>query len=236
VAAVAALILPTNSDRSLVARYAALTALVHQLATSAGKDRLDLNPPTFGAAAFRRRPLVSIGGFLDSAVAEDLEVTLALTRAGWRTRFVPGAVAENCVVETLGEYWRQHLRWTHGGMAALNRRPLSQEAPLARRVEGLLTAAGDADRVVFALAAILAVPGMVPVWVPAAYLVFPALEIAAALARAGALRSLHRFLLAAAVVFPVDIAASSAGMTLKVLGRAPRWTSPGRTVPSADGR
>lgn len=53
VAAAAGYLRPKNADDNVVTRYAAVTAWVHQLVTSAATDRLGLNPPTLGAAAFR---------------------------------------------------------------------------------------------------------------------------------------------------------------------------------------
>lgn len=46
VGAAAPYVRPANQDQNLVSRYAAIAAWVHQLVTSAGLDRLGLNPST----------------------------------------------------------------------------------------------------------------------------------------------------------------------------------------------
>ena len=111
VGAAAAFLRPANADDNTVSRYASVTSLVHQLVTSAGSDRLGLNPPTLGASAFRRTALEQIGGFPAAPLGVDVAVSTALIHGGWRTRFVADAVADNTVVADLGAYWRQHVRW-----------------------------------------------------------------------------------------------------------------------------
>ena len=211
VGAVAAYIAPANADASLVARYAALAAWVHQLVTSAGKDRLGLDPPALGGlTAFRRNALASIGGIPDVA-GEDVAATLALVSAGWRTRIDIGAVTENDVVATPAAYWRQHLRWSRGLMGTA-RSPASSRAggpaSAAQRVEALLVSAGYLDRIALASAALLARRRVLPRWVPLAALVPSGAEIVVAVALARRTRELPQTLAAAALCLPLDVAAT----------------------------
>lgn len=209
----AAFITPRNDDASVVARYSALNARVHQLVTSAGKDRLGLNPPTHGASAYRSSALRSVGGFADEAVGVDVATSVALTRAGWRTRFVASAVAETAVAETVRDYWAQHVRWTRATLRARARRARRRASlPAAVRAEEWLLRFGNGDRVIFLVSVFVAVTGALPLWVPLAYLAVPAVQAAVVLARAGRARRLPAVAAAAVLMLPLDVAASVAAV------------------------
>jgi GT2 family glycosyltransferase len=225
VAAAAAFIQPVNADANVVTRYGALNGLVHQLVTSAAKDRLGLNPPTFGASAYRRNALTHIDGFCATFLGVDVESTIALTSRGWRTRFVPTAVAEHRVSDSLCVHWHQHVRWTRATLNAAKRREAVAQSPLLDTVEGWMVVAGNADRIVVALASILAATRAASVWPPLGYLGLRGLDIAAALAKFGSFRRLPAFALSGLVMFPVDVSASLAGFAAAATRRAPRWYS-----------
>lgn len=227
VAAAAAFLAPCNADASAVARYAAVETWTHQLVTSAGKDRLRLNPPMLGASMYRRAALGSIGGFRAGAPGEDAHATVALTRAGWRTRFVREAVVDNAVVDDLRDYWYQHIRWArnvlsagHGGLRVSGRAPGGRPSPLLR-VEVWAASAGYADRLALVAAAALAAAGALPAWLPLGYLAVAASEAVAAIAKAGAARRLPGLALAVASLFPIDVVASAAA-NMAHLSRRPR--------------
>jgi len=231
VAAAAGYLRPANADDNIVTRYAAVTSWVHQLVTSAGKDRLGLNPPTFGAAAYRRRALEAIGGFPVVPVGVDVAASRSLTRQGWRTRFVPASVAENIVVSEVGDYWRQHVRWARGVFRtpAHGQTPFRGTAP--QRLETWAAAIGYGDRLVFLVAAVGAIAGALPWWLPILYLAAPGLEILAASLKAGVRRGLPRVLLATVLLFAVDLVASLAAVAVHAGRRPYRWQSP-RRVPA----
>lgn len=225
VAAAAAYLRPANADANVVSRYAAITTWVHQLVTSAGTDRLGLNPPTLGAAAYRRSALQQIGGFAQLPAGEDVATSSRLTSRGWRTRFVGSAVADNMVASTVHDFWRQHVRWSRAVFRAHSDRQVST-ASFAQRVETAASSIGYSDRFVVALATAAAVAGAVPAWIPGLYFVVPGLEIVAALLNAGVRWRLPSFVLAAIVVFPADLAGAVASVTLHVARRPLRWQSP----------
>ena len=225
VGAASALLRPENGASGLVARYAALDHLVSQRLTSAAKDRLALDPPTLGAAAFRRGALEAMGGFRTSG-GEDVDAALALARAGWRTRFVPEARVGMMVVATVPDYWRQHIRWARGTFDAGRRRRWSRHQSLVRHAERWAVVAGYSDRVAFLAATVLAVFGEVPAWAPVAYLAIAFAGVVAAIVRAGQVRDLPRFMLAATVVFPLDVAASVAALAAHAVRRRRTWYSP----------
>jgi cellulose synthase/poly-beta-1,6-N-acetylglucosamine synthase-like glycosyltransferase len=226
VGAAAAYLRPANADANIVTRYAAVTTWVHQLVTSAGNDRLGLNPPTLGAAAFRRAALIEIGGFPDMPVGVDVAASAGLTSAGWRTRFVASAVIDNTVASSIRDYWRQHVRWSRGAFRANGPGVRGRSTAPLQRLESAVAAMGYADRLVFFVALLGALAGALPAWIPLVYVAVPGLEIVAALVRAGIGRRLVRFLLATVLLFPVDVIGSISAVVAHVARRPYRWHSP----------
>ena len=234
VGAAAAFLRPRNSDDNLLCRYAAITTWVHQLVTSAGTDRVGLNPPTFGAAAYRRTAIESVDGFPLVPIGVDVATSTRIIRGGWRTRFVATAVADNTVVSKARHYWQQHIRWGRGmwGVPAENRTSLGS-SPL-QRLETIAAGIGYGDRLIFAVAAAGTIVGALPAWVPLLYLAVPGLEIIAALRRAGVGRRMAWFLFAAIGLFVVDLGASVAAALAHLARRPYRWHSQ-RWLPASGG-
>ena len=220
VGAAGAYLRPGNANVSLVARYAAVEAWVTQLVTSAGRSRLDLNPPMLGGGSvYRRRALDQIGGFPSGPGAEDARASIALTRNGWRTRFVRDAVVDNTVVERWRDYWHQHVRWARSNYdtAGLQR---GGSVPLGRKLEAWMVSAGYTDRIVLLAAFGFAAVGALPFWVPSAYLGVIAVAVVVAIIRGGAIRRLPLYLVATAALLPLDAAATVAS-GVQHLGRRP---------------
>jgi cellulose synthase/poly-beta-1,6-N-acetylglucosamine synthase-like glycosyltransferase len=221
VAAAAGFRRPSNAGTNPITAYGALESFVHQLVTQAGKERLGLNPTTLGGnCLYRRSALAGVGGFRPGAFSEDIETSLALVAAGWRTSFCRDALAESALVNSLRRYWNQHARWTRG---------IYNSARKAHRPESWLVAAGYSDRLLLLAALALAAAGQIRFVWPALYLLAPALAVATALWRAGAGARLSIYIMLwAGPMFVVDIAATVAATVNAVLRRRLDWHTGGR--------
>lgn len=81
---------------------------------------------TFGAiptvpgaiGAFRREALVEVGGVSEDTLAEDTDLTIGLSRLGWRVVYEPRAIAWTEAPSSVGDLWRQRYRWSYGTMQA----------------------------------------------------------------------------------------------------------------------
>lgn len=229
VGAATGLLAPENPGASPIARYAAVESWVNQLVTSAGKDRLDLNPPTLGAAVYRRAALEQVGGFGPGPSGDDVRSTVALTRAGWRTRFDPRAVADTAVVSRWGDYWRQHVRWARDLFSLGARvRPTPTRAGHARRAELVMLSTGYADRIVLLAGLGLAASGRLAPWIPAGYLGLAGAEVVTAGLKASAPRRLPVHLLWTVPFFVVDVIASLAAAAAQLARRPRGLHSPAR--------
>ncbi|MDA8436420.1 MAG: bifunctional polysaccharide deacetylase/glycosyltransferase family 2 protein [Actinomycetales bacterium] len=83
-------------------------------------DVLDCIPTVPGAiGAFRRSALVDVGGVGDDTLAEDTDLTMAVTRAGWRVAYEQSAIAWTEAPSTLRQLWKQRYRWAYGTMQSM---------------------------------------------------------------------------------------------------------------------
>ena len=232
VGAAAGLLHPANAGSTVVSRYSAANAWAHQLITCAGKDRLDLDPTTLGASGYLRAALRDVGGFQRNSLGEDVDAALAVAEAGWRTRFVRTAVVDNTVVERLPEYWHQQVRWARAALGtATRRRWHPRSGNVLRRLETRTAGFDYADRVGFLGLLALVGLGELPFWLLALYFAAPAAAVVTALLKARAGRELPVFVIAMAMMFPVDVAASAVALLLNVARRPRRWRS-GRQPPA----
>jgi cellulose synthase/poly-beta-1,6-N-acetylglucosamine synthase-like glycosyltransferase len=220
VAAAAGFRRPSDAGANPITAYGALESFVHQLVTQAGKDRLCLNPTTLGGnCLYRRSALAAVGGFRPGAFSEDIETSLALVAAGWRTRFCRDAVSESVLLKSLGRYWNQRARWTRG---------IYSSARKARRPESWLVSAGYSDRLLFLAALALAATGQIRLVWPALYLLAPAVAIATALGRAGVGGKLAVYIVYWTIpMFVVDVAATVVATANTLLRRRLDWWTGG---------
>ncbi|CAG1011349.1 poly-beta-1,6-N-acetyl-D-glucosamine synthase [Rhizobiaceae bacterium] len=71
---------------------------------------------------YDRRTLVDVGGWAE-CVGEDIVLTRAILKAGWRVGHAEDAVCFTNAPERLGQFVRQRQRWARGMMEAFRRHP-----------------------------------------------------------------------------------------------------------------
>ena len=69
--------------------------------------------------AFRKQAIVDTGGWNPAALTDDMDLTLRMQASGWRVTYEPNALCWILMPERLGGLWRQRLRWSEGGVAAV---------------------------------------------------------------------------------------------------------------------
>src|ERR687889_521746 len=70
-------------------------------------------------AAWRRTAVLEAGGYNNSTLAEDCELTLALHRHGWQVEQADEAIAWTEAPETLDDLLKQRVRWMYGTIQAV---------------------------------------------------------------------------------------------------------------------
>lgn len=84
-----------------------------------GKDRWNAAFFCGSCAVLRRSALDRIGGFATRTVTEDLETSVALHKAGFRSVYVPTALAFGLAPATAYPFLGQRVRWGQGAMQVL---------------------------------------------------------------------------------------------------------------------
>ncbi|WP_053737862.1 glycosyltransferase [Nocardia sp. NRRL S-836] len=84
--------------------------------------------------AFRRSALTDVGGVPEHTLAEDTDLTMAITRAGWRVAYRPEARAWTEAPVTVRGLFRQRYRWSYGTFQAMwkHRGALLENGPMGR--------------------------------------------------------------------------------------------------------
>ncbi|GLY53653.1 glycosyltransferase [Lentzea sp. NBRC 102530] len=84
--------------------------------------------------AFRRAALADVGGVSDDTLAEDTDLTMAVTRAGRRVAYRPEAKAWTEAPVSLKGLFRQRYRWSYGTFQAMwkHRGALAEKGPMGR--------------------------------------------------------------------------------------------------------
>ena len=215
---------PGVDQTAIVSRYAALERWVTHLVTLAAKDRLDLRPAVMGAlGCFRSEALARAGGFPRGSLAEDVGLSMAIARDGWKTRWVRQAVVREDAPSDFGAFRQQRLRWSRGLMSSSAR---------ANGLEDLFVAAGYLDRVAFGAAVILTFLGRLPAWCLAVFAAAPLAIMTTALWRANPPNKLAYLWSAAPMAF-VDVALTLESVAGQVLGTRLSWRA--RARPTLDG-
>ncbi len=80
-------------------------------------DAITVVPGAVGA--WRRRAVVEAGGFLSDTLAEDMDLTWRVRRAGWRVANEPTALAYTEAPDSITTLYRQRFRWSFGTLQCL---------------------------------------------------------------------------------------------------------------------
>lgn len=88
---------------------------------------------------FRRAALDDVGGFPETSVTEDFQLSLTLHERGWRTAYVPEVLAQGLGPEDMASYASQQQRWARGCLSAIPD-VVRSHLPIAQRVQHLLSA------------------------------------------------------------------------------------------------
>lgn len=112
----------TNPDASLVALCATVERGIIERTEFYARDLLGgFAFFTGGQAFFRADVLAEIGGFDESILLEDLDLSYRLHRAGGAVRIDPGIVTRETNPATFAAWWNQRKRWARGGLQVTRR-------------------------------------------------------------------------------------------------------------------
>ncbi|MEJ0097761.1 MAG: glycosyltransferase [Bauldia sp.] len=119
VAAVAGNAKVGNRD-NLITRWQALEYIISQNLDRRAFELLNGISVVPGAVgAWRRSPVHKVGGFTSDTLAEDADLTIRLSRAGYKVRNAPAAIAMTEAPDTVHGLVAQRSRWTLGTLQAV---------------------------------------------------------------------------------------------------------------------
>ena len=106
-----------NEPQNIVTRLAALERIGGYRVDQEARDFLGLVPQFGGTVGgFRRSAVDDLGGFDESILAEDTDLTFQLCLKGYKIRYANEAECYEEAVSTWKAYWRQRHRWAKGHM------------------------------------------------------------------------------------------------------------------------
>lgn len=165
--AVAGNIVVGNAGHSLTARFQAIEYLISISQGKQAADFTDQMSCVSGAfGAFRRVALQRVGG-LDAGGGEDLDVTLRLRKAGWRTLFAAESMCYTNVPETLPALVRQRFRWERDAVQLRYRKHRDLVNPFSANFS-MRDLAHEMDFLVFSIGSAIVFP-IYLVWLFATY-------------------------------------------------------------------
>jgi cellulose synthase/poly-beta-1,6-N-acetylglucosamine synthase-like glycosyltransferase len=117
VGAVQSRIIVLNEPENIVTRLVALERIGGYRIDQLARDSLGLIPQFGGTAGgFRRGVLEALGGWDESILAEDTDLTFRLYLSGYKIRYVCDTECYEEAVESWRAYWKQRYRWAKGHM------------------------------------------------------------------------------------------------------------------------
>lgn len=110
-------IIVLNEPQNIVTRLVALERIGGYRIDQQARDSLGLITQFGGTVGGVRRSLLEyLGGWEESILAEDTELTFRVYLAGYRVRYVYDAECYEEAVESWRAYWKQRYRWAKGHM------------------------------------------------------------------------------------------------------------------------
>jgi cellulose synthase/poly-beta-1,6-N-acetylglucosamine synthase-like glycosyltransferase len=117
VGAVQGRVIVLNEPKNVVTRLVALERIGGYRVDQEARSSLGLIAQFGGTAGgFRRSLLEALGGWDESMLAEDTDITFRVYLAGYVIRYVNEAECYEEAVESWRAYWRQRYRWSRGHM------------------------------------------------------------------------------------------------------------------------
>ncbi len=106
-----------NEPQNIVTRLVALERIGGYRVDQEAREILGLMPQFGGTVGgFRRSIVESLGGFDESMLTEDTDLTIQIYLAGYKIRYAGDAECYEEAVDTWKAYWRQRHRWAKGHM------------------------------------------------------------------------------------------------------------------------
>jgi cellulose synthase/poly-beta-1,6-N-acetylglucosamine synthase-like glycosyltransferase len=106
-----------NEPQNVVTRLITLERIGGYKIDQQARELLGLVPQFGGTVGgFRRSIISALGGFDESMLTEDTDLTFQLVLAGYRVRYVEAAECYEEAVASWAAYWRQRTRWAKGHM------------------------------------------------------------------------------------------------------------------------
>ncbi|MEM2080859.1 MAG: glycosyltransferase family 2 protein [Candidatus Bathyarchaeia archaeon] len=132
-----------NEAQSVVTRLVTLERISGYRIDQEARDVLGLIPQFGGTVGgFRRRVMEELGGFDESILAEDTDLTFQIYLAGFKVRYASDAECYEEAVADWKAYWRQRHRWAQGHMQVCFKNALrvlkSKKLNLKEKLDGLL--------------------------------------------------------------------------------------------------
>jgi cellulose synthase/poly-beta-1,6-N-acetylglucosamine synthase-like glycosyltransferase len=132
-----------NEPKNMVTRLVALERIGGYRVDQQARESLGLITQFGGTVGgFRRSLLESLGGWDESILAEDTDLTFRAYLAGYRVRYVNDAECYEEAVESWRAYWKQRYRWSKGHMQCAFKHLLnvlkSKNLRVGEKIDGLL--------------------------------------------------------------------------------------------------
>lgn len=115
VAAVQGLLSSINAEENILTKILHYEGILHRHVLLLGKDKLGLFVPLTGTCQFvRREVLEEVGGWLDEALSEDMELSARLAEKEYCIKFAPNVQSWQENPSKFSQLVRQRVRWFRG--------------------------------------------------------------------------------------------------------------------------